>query len=116
MKKTTVILLAITIVFVFALSSCASLEKSIIGTWVYETTVAGVKSETKYIFREDGTGAKTTIGDIEVPFAYTIADGQLTITGTVLGISNSTAYSIEIKGDTLKMTKGSDTMTLTRAK
>ncbi len=116
MKKITVILLTLTIVFLFTLTSCGSLEKKIVGTWTYESSIAGIKTETKYIFRADGTGATTTVADIEMPFTYSISDDQLTITNTELGISKSTVYTVEIKGDTLKMTKGSDTMNLTKAK
>ena len=116
MKKNVVILAIAAIVLTFALSSCNPVEKKIIGTWVYESTVAGVKTETKYIFRDNGEGAVTTIADIEVPFTYSISDGQITLTGSVLGLSNSTAYAVSIKGDTMTLTRDGDTMTLTRAK
>ena len=102
MKKKAIIFALVLIILVTFLSACASPEKKIIGTWRSQTTILGVVTETKYEFKEDGTGSKTTV--LEIPFTYSIEGDTITITTTVLELELDEEFTFEINGDTLSLT------------
>ena len=99
MKKKAIILALVLIILVIFLTACASTEKKIVGTWRSQTTVLGIVTETKYEFKEDGTGSKTTV--LEIPFTYSIEGDIITITTTVLELELDEEFTFEINGDTL---------------
>ena len=93
---------------------CAcSPEKKLVGTWRYQEKVLGiVNTETTYVFKEDGTGTKTTVLDVD--FKYSFFDDKLRITTTVLGIENTEEYTYEIKNDKLTLKNDKETISLER--
>jgi uncharacterized lipoprotein YehR (DUF1307 family) len=108
MKKIVAVMLVF--VMMLGLCSCASPEKSIIGTWKHQSTVLGVVTETTYIFNEDGTGEKSSV--IDVAFTYSFSDDKLLIKTSTLGIENTEVYSYEFSGDKLVLTGEKDTIDL----
>ena len=116
MKKRflTMIVALILVAMALCLYSCASPEKSIVGTWKHETTILGVATETTYTFNEDGSGTKSNMLDID--FKYHFTEDKLVITTSTLGIKNTEEYSFEFDGDKLVLTNEKDTMDLKKVK
>lgn len=108
MKK----LIAMTLVLVCLLCACAAPADKIVGTWKNQKTVLGIVTETTYVFREDGTGKRSGILDVE--FTYDIIEDQLVLTFSAIGLESKETYSYAFEGDTLTLTGNGETMVLTR--
>ncbi|MBR2043038.1 MAG: hypothetical protein IJ946_01725 [Clostridia bacterium] len=111
MKKFLAIFLSVLIVF--GVCACSA-EKSIIGTWKYQTTVLGVVTETSYTFNEDGTGKVSTV--LDVAFTYKFENDKLCLTITTFGIENTEEYDYEFKGNSLILTDSDGSITLEKVK
>lgn len=107
MKKFTAGLLLV--VLLLTLCSCAP-EKSIVGTWKYQTTVLGVVTETVYTFNEDGTGTRS--GVVTTDFTYSFSDDTLLITTNLLGIEMTEEYTYDFGIDHLVLTDENNTIEL----
>ena len=113
MKKViSCVLIVFCVLSVFA--SCAKPEKKIIGTWTGETNILGVVAEYSFTFNEDGSGKMTTALDVGLAMNYTINDGKISITTSVLGISNTNEYTYEFDGDQLILNDGENRIVLTK--
>ena len=112
MKK-VIICFAAVVIALCLLCSCGSPEKTIIGSWKYQTSVLGVVTETTYTFNEDGTGSMNAI--IGIAFEYSFSGDKLFITTNLLGMENTDEYVYKFDGkDKLTLTKGGESMTLER--
>lgn len=111
MKKAICLVLAV--LMIFAVCSCTSPEKAILGTWKAQSSVLGLVTETSYTFNEDGTGSKTNV--LTVSFTYTISEDKLSITTSTLGIKNTEEYTFSIEKDKLTLTNDKESITLTKA-
>ena len=107
-------LIALVLVVACLLCACGVSQRSLVGSWKYQTTVLGVVTETIYVFNEDGTGTMDSIVDLN--FTYTLSEDQLEITTTVLGISDTKSYTVSFDGGKLVMADGTDTMYLEKVK
>ncbi len=97
---------------VLILVGCSA-QQRIVGTWTSQKTVLGVVTQTQYVFREDGTGIRTTLLDVD--FTYTVEGEKLYITTEVLGIESKEEYIIEFKGDSLILMGQGETVVLEKA-
>lgn len=115
MKKVISIVTLLAIVLSFA--ACGGVtKKSISGTWEGSTEVLFVEAKYRYIFNEDGTGTVTAPGiGVGLAMTYTLEKDVLSITTTMVGISNTEVYTVALEKDTLTLTKGDSVITLTRA-
>lgn len=102
------------VVIAIALCSCATPEKTIVGTWKSQTTVLGVVTETSYTFKDDGTGIKS--GLLDIGFTYSFDGNSLFITTNTLGIETTAKYSVELSGDKMVLTSSTETIDLERVK
>ena len=108
-------LVAFSLVIVMMLTLCACTpEKKILGTWAHETQILDVILTATYTFREDGTGVRSTVVDVD--FTYTIDGDVLRITTVTLGISHTDTYTYAFDGDHLILTENGTTTTLTKVK
>jgi hypothetical protein len=113
MKKViSCVLIVLCILTVFA--SCAKPEKKILGTWTGEENILGVVAKYSFTFNEDGTGSVTAALDVGAAMTYKIEGDQLSVTTSVLGISNTRTYTFVFEGDTLILNDGSKQITLTK--
>ena len=100
MKHSKTLLALVLCLCALVLVSCGS--NKLVGTWTGSESAMGVSVETQFTFNEDGTGKLGTMG-VNVDFTYTASDGKLFITTEVFGVSDTTEYTYEIKGDTLTL-------------
>ena len=110
MKKTVAVVLLVAIVL--GLCACTLAEKMILGTWKTQTKVLGLETEVSYTFKEDGTGVRS--GVLDMDFTYTMDGDRLTITTSVLGVDMDEEYTFQISGKELVLTRESETITLVR--
>ena len=75
----------------------------------------GLTVNTSYTFREDGTGSMSAMLLSGLEFTYEVEGNELTI-HSVLGISSATVYELSFEGDTMTMTSGGESLTLTKVK
>ncbi len=115
MKKIVSTVLILTLV-VCAFAACGvKPAKAIIGTW--EGTKDLLIGEAKYTFtfNEEGKGTMSTpTTSLGVEMTYTIEEDVLTISTTVLGISNSNTYTVAFEDNKLILTSGDEVITLTK--
>lgn len=98
------------IVMVFMLSACLAPKVTIVGTWKSEETVLGVVTQTKYTFKEDGTGEIS--GVLTVPFTYAFVEDKLCITTKVIGIESTDTYTYQFAGKKLTLVGEKETLVL----
>ena len=110
MKKAVAVVLLVAIVL--GLCACTLAEKMILGTWKIKTKLLGVVTEVSYTFKEDGTGVRS--GVLDMDFTYTMDGDRLTITTSVLGVDMDEEYTFQISGKELVLTRESETFTLVR--
>lgn len=114
------ILRVVAIISLFAvlvsLVSCASVEKSIVGTWRTKSNLLGLVTDSTIRFNSDGSGARSTVLGIEEAFTYTIDKDKLTITTNTLGIKSTVEYTVTIKGDVLTLAGDGNTVEYTKDK
>lgn len=110
MKKAVAVVLLVAIVL--GLCACTLAEKMILGTWKTQTKVLGLETEVSYTFKEDGTGVRS--GVLDMDFTYTMDGDRLTITTSVLGVDVEEEYTFQISGKELVLTRESETITLVR--
>ena len=110
MKKAVAVVLLVAIVL--GLCACTLAEKMILGTWKTQTKVLGLETEVSYTFKEDGTGVRSGVLDLD--FTYTMDGDRLTITTSVLGVDMDEEYTFQISGKELVLTRESETITLVR--
>ena len=110
MKKAVAVVLLVAIVL--GLCACTLAEKMILGTWKTQTKVLGLETEVSYTFKEDGTGVRS--GVLDMDFTYTMDGDRLTITTSVLGVDVDEEYTFQISGKELVLTRESETITLVR--
>ena len=110
MKKAVAVVLLVAIVL--GLCACTLAEKMILGTWKTQTKVLGLETEVSYTFKEDGTGVRS--GVLDMDFTYTMDGDRLTITTSVLGVDLDEEYTFQISGKELVLTRESETITLVR--
>jgi hypothetical protein len=112
MKKIVAALLVVALMM--SVAGCSAKQK-IIGTWEMEASVMGLTVSTSYTFHEDGTGTMSAMLISGLEFTYEVEGNVLTI-HSVLGISSTTEYELSFEGDTMTMTSGGESMTLTKVK
>lgn len=110
MKKAVAVVLLVAIVL--GLCACTLAEKMILGTWKTQNKVLGLETEVSYTFKEDGTGVRS--GVLDMDFTYTMDGDRLTITTSVLGVDMDEEYTFQISGKELVLTRESETITLVR--
>ncbi|MBQ5712244.1 MAG: hypothetical protein IIV61_06490 [Oscillospiraceae bacterium] len=110
MKKAVAVVLLVAIVL--GLCACTLAEKMILGTWKTQNKVLGLETEVSYTFKEDGTGVRS--GVLDMDFTYTMDGDRLTITTSVLGVDVDEEYTFQISGKELVLTRESETITLVR--
>ncbi len=112
MKKIIAIVLVAVLFVGIMLTSCSA-EKSIIGTWKSQNSIAGIVTETTYVFNEDGTGTRKTVLDIK--FTYEFVEDKLNITTETLGVEFVEEYTYDFSSsNTLTLTDEKGTITLNK--
>ena len=112
MKKYKFLLVITILLLCCVLSSCGSDNKRIVGTWTNQEEAFGLVTETKYVFRDDGTGTMSTILGVDLAITYSIENGEIIISTSALGIINETKYQYKIDGKTLTMSNSIETIVL----
>lgn len=100
-------------VMLVGLCACGLQQMRVVGTWKHKSSVLGVATETTYVFESDGTGKKTNV--LDIPFTYSVSDGKLRITTSVLGIETTEEYSLSFDGSKMVMTGKNETLVLEKA-
>ena len=121
-------LLPLILILSLLISSCSSRESGIVGSWkITRCIVDGVEledlNECIFLFREDGTGVKTILGEEEFSFSYSY-DGTSCILFNLIypdGETESGSYAeIKVRGNTMTVSATEDgsveTVTLKRQK
>lgn len=113
MKKATSVL-AVVIILTIILTACSGTEnKTITGTW----TVTEDSTTMTFELNTDGTGSVSTLGGLlSVDFAYKLKGNTVTFYEINEDVLGSDPFIYELKGDTLKLIRDGETMTLTREK
>lgn len=114
MKKIISVLLVICCVAAL-FSACQRPEKKLIGTWNGSASLLGIEAAYSFTFNEDGTGKMSTALDIGVEMTYAVTDDVISITTSILGISNTKVYSYSFGKNTLTLIDGNNAIVLTKA-
>ncbi len=112
--KISVLLIAVLLVCSLGLAACSA-EDKIIGTWTSQQTTLGVVTESSIVFNEDGTGSVSGLLGLTGNMTYVINENILTVTYNIFGVESTKSYIFEIKGDALRLTEDTTTVTYTRA-
>lgn len=116
MKKSKWIAVCLAMVMLLVVLCGCSSKNAMIGTWIQRESLLGIAMDTTYTFEKDGTGIIGTSIGANIIMTYTVEGDQLTIVYNLLGVENRTAYTFEIKNDTLTMVSGEETLHLSRVK
>ena len=96
--------------FLTVMVSCGGGADSIVGKWAAE--VEGV--EMSFEFKEDGTGTMGTMG-VNMDITWEIeGTNTLIVEMNFMGMSETTEFEFEVKGNELSLTADGETVVLTK--